>query len=180
MTVHSKDEEALKRAFPPMDLFKIALDTRNFEITNFWQRCNYFLVLNSALAVAFFGIKDEEFRLPSAVLGLIVCILWFRVALGSKYWQSRWEQAVDDLEEHYMQQGLISQKEELFSSYLEHVRDRVKESLKWSQHHGFARWVDDLVLTKPSVTLSMMVLVLTFMGAWSGLIVYQLFRIGVI
>lgn len=31
-----------------------ALDTRNFEISLYWQRSNYFLVLNTALAVGFF------------------------------------------------------------------------------------------------------------------------------
>ena len=38
-------------------LFKIALETRNFEILLYWQRSNYFLVLNTALAVGFFSVN---------------------------------------------------------------------------------------------------------------------------
>ena len=38
------------------DLYRVALDTRNLESTLFWQRCNYFLVLNSALALGFFNL----------------------------------------------------------------------------------------------------------------------------
>lgn len=72
-----------------MDLeeqFKTALATRNLEINLFWQRCNYFLVLNSALAVGFFSLAQTRFQIPLAFLGLISSWLWFRVSLGSKYW----------------------------------------------------------------------------------------------
>jgi hypothetical protein len=168
-----------EKEFRPIEVFKIALDTRNFEINLFWQRCNYFLVLNSALAIGFFGIKEEEYHLPTAILGLIVCVLWFRVALGSKYWQSRWEQALEQLEHHYVHgpKQYIRVSEVLFSAPFEDVKESVKTSVNWSEHRGFARWIDDLVLTKPSVTLSMMVLVLTFAGAWGCLALYQSFKL---
>ena len=32
------------------ELYKIAIQTRNLELGFFWQRSNYFLVLNTALA----------------------------------------------------------------------------------------------------------------------------------
>lgn len=53
----------------PKDLFKFVLDTRNFEITNFWQRSNHFLVLNTGIAIGFFNLKDQAYAL---VLSLLV------------------------------------------------------------------------------------------------------------
>jgi hypothetical protein len=72
------------------DLYKIALDTRNMEIGLFWQRSNYFLVLNTAIAVGFFK-TTEKYQLLMSFVGFCVALLWFSVNLGSKYWQSRWE-----------------------------------------------------------------------------------------
>src|SRR5207248_3234570 len=52
-----------------VDAYKIALETRNLEINLFWQRSNYFLVLNTAIAVGFFarGHRDKY----SFMLGLL-------------------------------------------------------------------------------------------------------------
>src|SRR3972149_10785499 len=44
-----------KQALVGKDAYKFAYDTRNFEISLFWQRSNYFLVLNTAIALAFFS-----------------------------------------------------------------------------------------------------------------------------
>ena len=73
------------------ELFKIALEIRNFEIKLFWERSNYFLVLTTAIAVGFFSIEDQISCIGIATLGFIVSLLWFLVNLGSKFWQSRWE-----------------------------------------------------------------------------------------
>ena len=58
------------------DLYKNVLDTRNFEISFFWQRSNYFLVLNSALALGFFGLKTRSYEPWLAGFGLLVSLLW--------------------------------------------------------------------------------------------------------
>src|SRR4051794_39983352 len=38
------------------DAYQVLLSTRNLEIGLFWQRSNYFLVLNSGLALGFFSL----------------------------------------------------------------------------------------------------------------------------
>jgi len=80
------------------DIYKHVLDTRNFEISLFWQRSNYFLILNSSLAVGFFNLKAKLYECCLAALGMLASILWFNVNLGSKFWQSRWEQSLHDIE----------------------------------------------------------------------------------
>ena len=92
---NTKFEENLAR-------FKIALETRNFEIELFWKRCNYFLALNTALAVgvfASFASFGKDGANPFLILGVciagaFVCFAWIQVGLGSKYWQSHWERVV--------------------------------------------------------------------------------------
>lgn len=39
------------------DLYKIAIETRNLEIGMLWQRSNYFMALNTAIAIGFFTQK---------------------------------------------------------------------------------------------------------------------------
>jgi hypothetical protein len=80
------------------EIYRTALETRNLEINLFWQRSNYFLVLNTALAVGFLNVKDGEYSLVLAIFGAIVSGLWFQVNLGSKYWQSRWEHRLSVVE----------------------------------------------------------------------------------
>lgn len=72
-------------------LLKIALETRNLEISLFRQRSHYFLMLNTALAVGFFSLRERRHAVVLAGVGAIAALLWFFVNLGSKYWQSRWE-----------------------------------------------------------------------------------------
>ena len=87
-----------------LERFKIVLETRNFEIELFWKRCNYFLVLNTALAVGIFasfnGNGANKVFLPwICLVGVFVCFAWIKVGLGSKFWQSHWEQVVEKTQE---------------------------------------------------------------------------------
>src|SRR5208337_3983956 len=85
------------------DVYKMAIDTRNFEISMFWQRSNYFLVLNSALALGFFNLQKPDnlrvYPLVFAGFGILVSYLWYQVNLGAKFWQARWEQRLLKVEE---------------------------------------------------------------------------------
>lgn len=82
-------ETKLTDPVAPKDIFEMVLNTRNLEINLFWQRSNYFLVLSTALAVAFFSLQKSVYAPFVAAVGLVVCWFWFRVALGGKFWQVR-------------------------------------------------------------------------------------------
>lgn len=118
------------------DLYRVALDTKNLEITLFRQRCNYFLVLNSALALGFFNLKEAEYSVLLAVVGLITLVLWLAVSLGSKFWQARWEHRLSLIEKQ-LAPGL-----DFFSADRATVKRDVEESLKSSEHWWFQRsWI---------------------------------------
>lgn len=164
----------LDGSLKPIDLYNVAIETRNFEIKLFWERCNYFLVLNSGLAFAYFGIKDQNYLLPVALFGVVVCFFWLQVALGSKFWQSRWEQAIHDLEKQYFDDQRIAVGVRLFSASPAEVKQTVETSFQYWDHHWFASWIDRGVIKKPSVSLAMMKLILIFLAGWVGLALVEI------
>jgi len=132
-----------------LEAYKVARETRNLEITLFWQRSNYFLVLSTAIAAGFFSLHEPKYALPLASFGLTVACLWILVNLGSKFWQARWETRLRLVEEE-LRPGM-----NLFSASWVTVQDDVKQSFQFRKrgliHRGYTR----LVLLKPSVTLLM-------------------------
>ena len=143
------------------ELYKIAIDTRNFEINLFWQRSNYFLVLNTAIAIGTFSRVHPEFQLPFAMFGIVTSCLWFRVNLGSKYWQVRWEHKVAELEK-------IITKEILFSADRDTTDKAVENFLSHNKHQDSLPSIyENLILSKASVSRNMIYLSVAFVIFWA-------------
>ena len=158
----------------PKDTFQFVLDTRNFEITNFWQRSNYFLVLNSGLAIGFFNQKTFEYAPLLAALGVIVSVLWYRVTIGSKFWQIHWENQLAKLETSFAKKNVIDADLKLFCQKTSEVKVEVKAYLGREERTWVAKRLDKEILKKPSVTLSMITLSLLFVVAWAVLFLFTL------
>jgi len=158
---------------------EIALATRNFEIKLFWQRSNYFLVLNTAVAVGFFSQTASSWRsLALCLLGAGIAALWIMINLGSKFWQSRWERRLELIESQLPPElrlfsaGWPTLRREVLSSLARpyRKRGRVKRRL--------ARIYVGAVLQKPSVSRVMTglsVLFLVFWVAAAGVTVTKVF-----
>jgi hypothetical protein len=171
-----------KKAEPPArissgEIYKMALTTRNLEINLFWQRCNYFLILNSALAYAYVTATDKNLSLPIAILGFIVCVFWYRVALGSKYWQEHWEAKLNEVETIFKADKTFPSRIKLFTSTWQESHGYVARSMGTKPRSVFESIVAAQVLSKPSVTLSMMYLVLAFCAGWIGIFLYQMYQL---
>lgn len=145
------------------DIYKTALDTRNFEISMFWQRSNYFLALNSALAIGFFNTQEKNpcYALLLAFFAFVVSLLWFHVCLGSKYWQSRWEECLAKIEKKIAPElGFFAADDSLKNA-------DVQKNINDGNHTGRLRkWVDKKVIQKPSVSYNMILLSMLFMAGW--------------
>ncbi len=90
----SGDEKALKH------LFKIALESRNFEITQLVHRNNYFMIFQG---VIFMGLIQSTHNIPIVsfmicLVGLTTSIFQARMASGAKFWQEYWEAALSKIE----------------------------------------------------------------------------------
>lgn len=150
---------------PKEELYRITRETRNFEISLFWQRSNYFLALNTAIAVGFFSLGNSAYILPLGIFGSIASLLWFAVNLGGKFWQSRWEHRLRLTEE------ALGEEINLFSADWDTINRDVKASLKFANHNFIRRIFDYLVLMKPSVSLCMILLSTAFIILWFTLII---------
>lgn len=150
-----------------MTAYQVALDTRKFEIGLFWQRSNYFLVLNTGVAVGYFSQDKSSFSaLVLSLLGIGGAYLWLLINFGSKFWQIRWERRLE-LAEADLGGGL-----QLFSAGWPLIIEDVKKSLakRYPARRFYGRWIANLydraVLRKPSVSKVMTALSLLFLCFW--------------
>jgi len=142
------------------DLYGTLLDTRTLEINLFWQRSNYFLVLNTGIAFGFFNLENREFAVILSVMGLLSSILWFRVCLGGKFWQTRWEQRLLEFEREHLP-GL-----DFFAASPERIQADVDKGFAFHSQGWSKRLFYRLALTRPSVSYSMIQLSALFVIGW--------------
>ena len=154
-----------------LEAYRVAKETRNLEITLFWQRSNYFLVLSTALAVGFFSLQDVKYDLLLAIFGLVVGVLWVLVNLGGKFWQSRWEHRLRLAEER------LRPNMDLFSASWKTVQDDVRQSFEFRRRGAIHRIYSRLVLLKPSVSFMMTFLSLVFVIFWIAILIIKYFTL---
>ena len=93
------------------EAFKIALDTRKFEIELYWKRTGYFVLFIGAVFVGYYNIintakesiseyQKEWLLLLLAALGFLLSLLWYMANRGSKFWQENWEAHIKELSTH--------------------------------------------------------------------------------
>lgn len=86
------------------EAYKVALDTRKFEIDLYWKRATYFWGFLVAIFAAYFlvytrvGSKSILLILLS-LLGILTSTGWYFVNRGSKVWQENWEKHIAFLED---------------------------------------------------------------------------------
>lgn len=84
------------------DMLKVAMEVRQFEISLYWKRANYFWLFVSLCFIAYYHTAYQASyswtsvveNLLSAVGGYILSLGWFFANRGSKYWQENWEQHI--------------------------------------------------------------------------------------
>lgn len=89
-------------------VFKLAWETKNFEIDLYWKRAGYFWAFQAIVLAGLFAVasSDElEFEKPyylhyTVCLGFITGLGWFLINKGSKVWQRHWEKVIDVLEDY--------------------------------------------------------------------------------
>ena len=154
-----------------IDAYNYAYQTRNLEIKLFWQRSNYFLVLNTAIATGIIlqGIKPNIVSLFLSIFGVLVAALWYGVNLGSKFWQTRWEFKLGQIEAN------ISPDVRLFNTTRDETIDNVATDLERNPHRSKLRIaIDNGILTKPSVSRNMIWLSLLFASFYTIIILYSI------
>ncbi len=142
------------------DRYRMVLETRNMEVQLFWDRSNFYLALNSAIAVGFFALTNPRLALPLAVLGFLSSLLWLMANLGSKFWQTRWEEKLRQVEKEDFPDL------KLFSQELDEVRGLVESNLSRAGRGWHRRILHWAILQKPSVSSTAVYLSFVFCLFW--------------
>jgi hypothetical protein len=81
--------------------FRIAFQTRQFEIDLLWKRSLFFRGFIGASFVAIASLKKEQPVLALLIsgFGLVCSLSWTLVDRGSKYWQEHWESKAEIAED---------------------------------------------------------------------------------
>jgi len=160
------------------EFYNLAIETRNFEIKMFWQRSNYFLILCTAIATGvLLNLKNNIiFSIIISVFGIIVSRLWYKVNLGSKFWQTRWEKKTAEFEKHSTSgsgMNFFSVNYDTINKDVEsflQIDDSIKEPNK------FDLMIRKSILKKPSVSKQMIKLSLFFMFFYIILLIISILQ----
>lgn len=87
-------EELKNKQTEWLDIYKILVDTRKFEIENFWKRTVFFWGTIAILLAGYFNAKNSEhYLIFVSYIGLFYNLIFSLSLRGSKYWQEHWESA---------------------------------------------------------------------------------------
>jgi hypothetical protein len=86
------------------DALRQAEEIRKYEISLYWKRANYYVILLGAVVVGIVNVLGRYGKLNNVVLlllavaGAFIAWGWCFATMGSKFWQCNWEAHVDFLE----------------------------------------------------------------------------------
>ncbi|EHK6028852.1 hypothetical protein ACOKWQ_004667 [Vibrio parahaemolyticus] len=144
------------------EAFKLAIDTRKFEIEMYWKRATYFWAFIAATFAGYGLVKrtpSEEAQFLEfflACFGFILSLAWYFVNRGSKQWQENWEHHVDHLEDKV-------------------TGPLYKTVLRRAKPRKFLQWVDFLLTgpSKHSVSKINQLISLYIASMWGVLVYYS-------
>lgn len=94
MTTQDQNYESLKA------VYKVCIETRNFEINQLIQRNNFFMLFQGVLLAAALQNQGSKpiVELVICLTGIWVSIYQLQMASGAKYWQEWWESRLEEYE----------------------------------------------------------------------------------
>jgi len=142
---NENDVKAIKR------VYELALQSRNFEIEQLAQRNNFFMIFQGVLLAGFLQSNTGDnlainlcqpfLMLAMSAMGFFTSIFQVGMAAGAKFWQERWESALENSEKrllnHYDNDPNRSSVFEVFSSGKSHISDVVRDRISGGSFVSF-------------------------------------------
>jgi hypothetical protein len=128
MTTPDQNYESLKA------VYKVCIETRNFEINQLIQRNNFFMLFQGVLLAAALQNQGSKpaVELIICLTGIFVSIYQLQMASGAKYWQEWWESRLEEYEqklgEH--QDANDASFHDLFTASSDKVHSVISERLR--------------------------------------------------
>ena len=127
----SEQERRLKR------IYEVAIETRNFEITQLVHRNNFFMIFQGVLIACIINSNNTVPLIHTLIcfVGIGISFYQMQAASGAKFWQEYWEIEVNKSEKKlklfYENQG--KEFHQLFDKKIEIVQKEVYEKLHSKQ-----------------------------------------------
>jgi hypothetical protein len=138
-------------------VYKLAIETRNFEITQLINRNNFFMLFQGVLLAAVFSNQA-----PKPIVEFIICFSGIiisghqiKVAAGAKYWQEWWELKTSEIEDELKKSIGNDNFIPLFSldnDETKSFREKVVAKIESSQNKFLENDYNKIIKTKFSVS----------------------------
>lgn len=161
-------------------VYRICIETRNFEIAQLIQRNNFFMLFQGVLLAA--ALQNEagkpyvEFVI--SLIGVFVSYYQLQMSCGAKFWQEWWESRVEELESTLKNSKAATDNDfvDLFNTSSEIVKETVARRLNKNRKSNFIDW---LILKKYSVSRAPILVSLALLLGWAALTIQTLNLSGV-
>ncbi|MDC4405081.1 hypothetical protein NQ665_01825 [Acinetobacter baumannii] len=152
-------------------VYKLAIDTRNFEIHQLINRNNFFMLFQGVLLAAVFNNQASKPFVEFVICFAGIFISWHQigVAAGAKYWQEWWELKASEIEDELKNAMKAENFISLFNLDHEgsHQEQRNKVIAKIEKHSGWLNsFINFLILRKYSVSRVPIRSGLVLMATW--------------
>ncbi|MDN8449675.1 hypothetical protein QZK77_12110 [Acinetobacter baumannii] len=152
-------------------VYKLAIDTRNFEIHQLINRNNFFMLFQGVLLAAVFNNQASKPFVEFVICFAGIFISWHQigVAAGAKYWQEWWELKASEIEDELKNAMEAENFISLFNLDHEgnHQEQRKKVIAKIEKHSGWLNsFINFLILRKYSVSRVPIRSGLVLMATW--------------
>ncbi|EHU1703079.1 TPA: hypothetical protein ACNFOO_002636 [Acinetobacter baumannii] len=137
-------------------VYKLAIETRNFEIQQLINRNNFFMLFQGVLLAAVFSNQASKPFVEFVICFAGIIISWHQVgvAAGAKYWQEWWELKASEIEKKLKDSFEADSFISLFNlDHGDQDNQRSKVMLKVNKQTGWIETiVNSLILKKYSVS----------------------------
>ncbi|MGA6137720.1 hypothetical protein ACPER7_15640 [Acinetobacter dispersus] len=172
-----KNKDLLEKERRLKRIYEVAIETRNFEISQLVQRNNFFMIFQGVLIACIINSNNTVPLIHTiiSIVGIGISFYQMQAASGAKFWQEYWEIEVNKSERELKKFYLLQHKDfhQLFDKKTEDVQRAVYErvfdkklnkySLFWAKHYNsfFYKllktynpftYIRNRILTKPSVS----------------------------
>lgn len=172
---NEKNHDELEKLKAAKSIYKICIDTRNFEISQLIQRNNFFMLFQGVLFAAAMQAQSSKpiVEFVICALGVAVSFYQLQMSCGAKYWQEWWEDRLEYYENiiKSLKKECAKESFELFAVSETEVRERVSARLDSGRE---SKIINFLIKSRFSVTRAPIKVSLVLLLAWGLLTLHTL------
>lgn len=156
-------------------VYKICIETRNFEISQLIQRNNFFMLFQGVLlAAALQNQASKPFvEVIVCLAGVFVSLYQMQMASGAKFWQEWWESRVDHYEEKLRGMQIMESGHffDLFATSSDNVYKEVSGRIRKTRKFSLT---NALILQSFAVGRAPIKVSLVLLATWSLLLAHTI------